>query len=145
VGEDAGADGDHTGAGGDDGDGDDGMSDDLGTQGDRAATAGELAAFAAKRRAEAADDAMFPDEVETPIDVPARDRFGRYRGLKSFRTSPWDPNESLPPSYARIFTLPHWRRTQRRVLSELELAERAAHTLDRASFLSAAAAKRDAR
>ena len=31
--------------------------------------------------------------------------FGRYRGLKSFRTSPWDPKENLPSEYARYIHL----------------------------------------
>ena len=39
------------------------------------------------RKREEEDDLQFPDEVDTPMDVPARVRFQRYRGLRSFRAS----------------------------------------------------------
>ena len=49
------------------------------------------------------EDAMFPDEMDTPQDEPARRRFARYRALQSFRSSPWHPKENLPHEYSRIY------------------------------------------
>ena len=56
------------------------------------------------------------------MDVAARIRFQKYRGLKSFRTSVWDPKENLPYDYARIWQFENFDRTRKRVLSEQELA-----------------------
>ena len=72
------------------------------------------------RKREEEDDLQFPDEIDTPMDAPARTRFQRYRGLRSFRTSPWDPYENLPKDYARIFQFEDFKRTERAVKRRAE-------------------------
>lgn len=69
-----------------------------------------------KKFKKAREDEEFPDEVDTPMDVAARVRFARYRGLKSFNYSSWDPKENLPSDYSRIFQFENFNRTKRRVL-----------------------------
>ena len=64
------------------------------------------------------EDSRFPDERDTPTDLSARVRFAKYRGLQSFRTSPWDAEENLPADYARIFKFHSFRATQRRVMRQ---------------------------
>ncbi|KAJ2469120.1 ribosome biogenesis protein tsr1 [Coemansia sp. RSA 2322] len=76
----------------------------------------QLKAYLKERERQNRDDLSFPDEVDTPMEISARERFARFRGLQSFRTSPWDPYENLPLDYARIFQFENFKRTQQRVL-----------------------------
>ncbi|XP_067306704.1 pre-rRNA-processing protein TSR1 homolog [Pseudorasbora parva] len=79
-----------------------------------------------RRYREARANEMFPDEVDTPLDVSAKTRFQRYRGLKSFRSSPWDPLENLPPNYSRIYQFQNFERMRRRILADAASEEEGA-------------------
>ena len=72
-----------------------------------------------ERQREAKDEHEFPDEVDTPLHTPASQRFARYRGLKSFRHTPWDPYENLPTDYSKIFQIQNFKRTKKNVLESV--------------------------
>jgi pre-rRNA-processing protein TSR1 len=121
---DADADGGSGGEDGGDSDGDSMLGEDEMTQDEAMAAARHdserrLAARRAATAAEAAD-AEFPDEVDAPLEGLASVRFARYRGLKSFRASPWDAYESLPADYSRVFSFQSFGRTRRRALAGRE-------------------------
>ncbi|PIK34033.1 hypothetical protein BSL78_29143 [Apostichopus japonicus] len=62
-----------------------------------------------KKYREERENEAFPDEVDTPMDD---------RGLKSFRTSPWDCKENLPMDYSRIFQFQDFNRAKKKALSK---------------------------
>lgn len=66
------------------------------------------------------DEMMFPDEVEVDEDVNARDRYARYRSLKSFRKSYWDPKENLPDTYGTIYHFSSFKATQGDVMADMK-------------------------
>ena len=70
----------------------------------------------AARRAREADDVLYPDEFELHHGEAARRRLAKFRGLKSFRTSPWGPREDLPLDYAKVFAFENFRRAQKRAV-----------------------------
>lgn len=41
----------------------------------------------------------------------------RYRGLKNFASSPWDPMENLPHDYARIYRFENFKLTKKKALT----------------------------
>ena len=80
-----------------------------------------------QRKKEENEHQEFPDEVEVDEDVQAFDRFARYRSLKSFRKTYWDPKENLPESYGCVFHFANFKATQRSVMHDMKnLADEAA-------------------
>ncbi|XP_049848585.1 pre-rRNA-processing protein TSR1 homolog [Schistocerca gregaria] len=55
-------------------------------------------------------------EIELPYGQLAQDVLREYRGMKSFRTSTWNPREELPIDYARIFQFSNFKKLHRHIL-----------------------------
>ncbi|VDP09550.1 unnamed protein product [Soboliphyme baturini] len=53
----------------------------------------------------------------------------KYRGLKSFRTSPWDPNENLPPEYARIYQFQNFQAAVRHAVQLKQCGDFVGHVV----------------
>lgn len=74
--------------------------------------AAQLASYRERRRDEAEEDLEFPDEIELPPNVLARERLARYRGLKSLRTSPWEQDEDRahePEEWRRLLQVQNYQ------------------------------------
>jgi pre-rRNA-processing protein TSR1 len=73
------------------------------------------------RQKELEEDREFPDEIELPPNVLARERLGRYRGLKSLRTSKWETSEDRawqPEDWERLARIQDYRGTKNRCTNE---------------------------
>lgn len=57
------------------------------------------------------DDMEVPDEVDTPTDIPCRERFAKYRGLSSMATGSLDPTINLPKEYSNIYSFENIKHT----------------------------------
>ncbi|KAG9243902.1 putative ribosome biogenesis protein tsr1 like protein [Calycina marina] len=72
----------------------------------------QLAAFRRRKGDEAEEDREFPDEVELPPNVLARERLAKYRGLKSLRSSHWEEAEDRahePEDWRRLLQIKDYR------------------------------------
>ena len=77
--------------------------------------AAQIAEYRANRKDEAKEDLEFPDEIELPPNVIARERLARYRGLKSLKTSYWTTSEDRahePADWNRLLQIPDYKRAR---------------------------------
>eukprot|EP00804_Cyclotella_cryptica_P010398 CCRYP_018154-RA/>CCRYP_018154-RA protein AED:0.03 eAED:0.03 QI:631/1/1/1/0.5/0.66/3/114/945 len=77
-------------------------------------------ALLAQRKKDRQDDLEFPDEVAVEEEGAARDRYARYRSLKSFRKSHWDPKENLPETYGAVYHFASFKATQKDVMADMK-------------------------
>jgi len=89
-----------------------------------------------RRREAEKEELLYPDELDTPFDTPARRRFAKYRGLKSFRTTAWDKRESLPLEYSKIFAFQNPKRAHKRALKTYREGVQSGYGVDSGTWVS---------
>ena len=62
------------------------------------------------------EEMEFQDEFDTPIDVPAKERFHKYRALESMKSGVWNPTENLPKEYGSIFSFDNIKNTYKQAV-----------------------------
>ncbi|PWY74389.1 DUF663-domain-containing protein [Aspergillus heteromorphus CBS 117.55] len=81
----------------------------------------DLEEYRKNRRNEADEDLEFPDEIELHPNVLARERLARFRGLKSFKTSPWETSEDRPhepEDWRRLLQIGDYKGSKNRTMRE---------------------------
>ena len=66
------------------------------------------------------DEMDFPDEVDTPTDQPAKERFSEYRSIANIKTWDWDPYETLPQEYAKIWRFENFAQIKKLAIQTTE-------------------------
>ena len=57
------------------------------------------------------------DEIDTPTKIEARLRFQKFRAMKSFVKSDWDPYAGLPLEYSQIYRYEAPAQAEKRALA----------------------------
>ena len=60
----------------------------------------------------------FEDEVEYGADINLRDRYKKYIGMKSFKTTKWDQTANLPVEYDHIYIFKQYNQLQHKILED---------------------------
>ncbi len=68
------------------------------------------------------DHLQFPDEVDACMNDCAIELYKDYRGLESFKTSPWDPYENLPNEYSQLFEFKHFKGIKNKYIADAKVA-----------------------
>ncbi|WBW72639.1 ribosome biogenesis protein Tsr1 [Schizosaccharomyces osmophilus] len=72
------------------------------------------------------EELEFPDELEIDPKDLARERLKKYRGLRSFFSSPWDAEEydpSEPPEWRQLFKLENYRNLKNKLYKQPFIGE----------------------